>query len=95
MLGRFFDPYVRLLMRAAWSAQQNLVASGKWSPSITHYDSDGVFASGEINLAASLMPLLGPLALIVICGLPLLLLASYVLGKRRGVVIAMAARHPR
>ena len=90
MFERFLKPYLTFLIRAAWNIQQNLVGTGSWSTDDIQFDRHEAGLHVGWNPAASMLPLLGFLIVLVLCGLLLLILTGYVLGRKRGAFITVA-----
>ncbi|QMV19998.1 hypothetical protein GOB94_15905 [Granulicella sp. 5B5] len=89
ILKQFLQSYLSFLIRAAWSLQQNLVGAGHWSTSFLQFAPDGGVVGGGWAPAASLMPLLGLLFVLVLISFPFLVLTGYVLGRKKGAVITI------
>lgn len=94
MISHFFLPYINILSRASWSIQQNLEGTGLVSSDITYSDlakdpelSRYTMVTGW-NPGASVLSIIGLLAVLCIVGSLFIILAGYVIKKRAGALVA-------
>lgn len=88
MLMDFLAPYFRLLLGAAYNLHQTLDGLGFSSTSFIERAADGSLQGGY-SPGQAIIPLAVVLVLLAFLTLPILLLAGYVLGRKKGVALVV------
>lgn len=84
MLNNFLTPYLQFLQGAAYNLHQTLDGLGLSSTNFIESATDGTIQSVYYP-ALAIIPFAAALVLLALLTLPLLLLAGYILGRKKGV----------
>lgn len=90
MLTEFFTPYFRFFHGAAYNLHQTLDGLGISSSGFIERAADGGLVSGFAP-GQAVLPVLGALILLACCTLPGVLLAGYILGRKKGLALITLA----
>lgn len=89
MLIDFLTPYFRFLFGAAYNLHQTLDGLGLSSTSFIEVGADGSLQGGYFSPGQAIVPFVWILVLLTFSTLPILLLAGYVLGRKKGVALVI------
>lgn len=86
MLMEFFMPYLRFLYGAAYNLHQTLDGLGISSTAFVERAADGSIVGG-FSPDQAVLPVFATVTLIACCILPVILIAGYILGRRKGLTL--------